>query len=158
MSVATHRAALAALLRSVADVGIVHDEEPWARAEQAFRELYSWDAGDGTRQLRGWWLRRTRTAEQQLGVGRTLNVHTWTVRGFMALSPPNSGKAFDDVIEAVRRAYRADVQIGGAVDPGPLDRVSGFQVQDVTPVVLAGVLCHGATLQINTYEYLDAGE
>lgn len=159
MSVETHRAALAGLVAGVADIGLVHDEEPYARTEAAFRELYSWDAGDGSRQLRGWWIRRVRTAEQALGHGRTLNVHTWTLRGFMALdSAQGTGKAFDALIEAVRKAYRDDVTLGGVAQPGPLDRVSGFQLQDSGPVVLSGVLCHGAALQINTYEYLDDGE
>lgn len=159
MSVATHRAAIVALMLTVANVGRVHDEEPYARAEAAFRELYGWEDESGVTSLRGWYVRRTRTAERAAGLGRTINAHTWLVRGFASLdSAAGSGKAFDDLVEAVRLAYRNDITLGGAIDPGPLDNPAGFQVADIGPVVLAGVLCHGATLNLTTYEYLDDGE
>lgn len=159
MSVATHRAAICALLLTVAEIGNVHDEEPYARAESAFREFYAWEDAAGQQQLRGWFVRRTRTAERALGVGRTLNAHTWQLRGFMSMdSAAGTGKAFDDLVEAVRRAYRDDITLGGAAEPGPLQEPSGWQVADIGPVVLAGALCHGATLTLTTYELLDDGE
>lgn len=159
MSVATHRSAIVALMSAVADIGLVHDEEPFARAEAAFREFYQWDDGSGVMQLRGWFIRRTRTAERDAGIGRTINAHSWLVRGFASLdTAAGTGKAFDDLVEALRRAYRADPTLNGAVQPGPLDQLSGLQLTDSGPVVLAGVLCHGATLALTTYEYLDDGE
>lgn len=159
MSVATHRAAICALLLTVAEIGNVHDEEPYARAESAFREFYAWEDAAGQQQLRGWFVRRTRTAEREVGLGRTVNAHTWLVRGFASFdSAAGTGKAFDDLVEAVRRAYRADITLGGAVDPGPMDNPSGLQVADIGPVVLAGALCHAVTLNLTTYEYLNDGE
>ena len=159
MSLATHRAALAAALGAVPNVGLVHDEEPYARAEAAFRALYMWANPDtGRDQLRGWFIRRVRTAERELGVGRTLNVHSWQVRGFMALEPPDSGKTFDDLVEAMRQVLRTNPTLSGAVQPGPLEQATGVQVQESTPVMFVGVLCHGATLTLNTFEYLSTGE
>jgi hypothetical protein len=159
MSVDTHRAAIVAMLQAVPDAGQVHDEEPYGRTESAFRALYAWTDPQGAQQLRGWYLRRTRTAERELGVGRTLDVHTWQLRGFATLNPEQgTGKAFDALIEAVRKAYRDDMTLGGVAQPGPLDQLSGWQLNDSGPVVLAGALCHGATLTLTTYEYLDQGE
>lgn len=163
MSVATHRTAIVAMLNTVTNVGAVHDEERYAREQAKFQTLYLWQpptvppADPPPKQLRGWFLRRVRTAERTLGVGRVLNVHSWQVRGFMALdSDAGSGKAFDDLIEAIRTAYRTDATLGGAVQPGPLGVAGGMQLTESGPVVFTGVLCHGATLLLDTYEYLDA--
>ena len=158
MSLAIHRTAIVALLAAVPSIGVVHDEEPYARTEGAWRSLYLWTAGDGSQQLRGWFLRRVRTRETMTGVGRTVNAHTWQVRGFMALMPPDTGKTFDGLVEAFRQAVRNDPDFGGAIVPGPLDQPTGVQVTDSGPVMFCGVLCHSATLALTTYEYLDFGE
>lgn len=159
MSVASQRAAIVAMVAAVPYNGPVHDEEPFVRTEADLRELYTWQDGMGGTQLRGWYLRRVRTTERLGGIGRTVNSHNWELRGFMAMDPANgSGKAFDDLIEAIRRAYRQDETIGGAVQPGPLDQLSGWQVNNSLPVLFCGALCHSATLALTTYEYLDAGE
>lgn len=159
MSAATHRAGLVALLQAVPDIGRVHAQEVYGRSQAEFEALYAWERGDGTTQLRGWFVRRLRVAERQPGNGRWINAHSWTVRGFMALDTANDSELeFDALIEAVRRAYRADQTLGGVAEPGPLDQLSGFQLTDASPVALAGVLCHSATLALTTYELLDAGE
>ena len=51
MSLATHRAAIVALLQSVPDAGQVHDHEPFGRTETDFRSLYAWDDGQGGKQV-----------------------------------------------------------------------------------------------------------
>lgn len=155
---ALHRAALVALFAAVPDVGAVHDHEPYARTEVAFRELYAWPVGDGTTQLRGWFLRRTATRERELGVGRTLNVHTWQLRGFMALdSAAGSEPAFDELIEAMRQAYRANPTLSGVAALSPAEG-AGIDVTDSRPVMFCGVLCHSALLTLTTHAYLDSGE
>lgn len=160
MSVATVLAALTAQVAAVPDVGRVHDAEPFGRTQQQFLDLYGWDDGAAGRKVRGWWIRRVRTAEQDLAIGRTVDVHTFLMRGFAVLEADgiDSGKAFDALIEAIRRANRADRHLGGVATPGPLDKAAGWQLTDSVPVMLAGVLCHSATLQIQLYEYLDNGE
>lgn len=158
-TLALHRAAVVAKLRSVDSVGVVHPEEPFARQEAAFRALYGWDDGYGTKQLRGWFVRRTNTAERELGLGRVMNTFTWAVRGFMALdSDRESGQVFDELIEAIRKSFRLDPQLSGTVDPGPLGDRTGVQVTDAGPVMFAGVLCHSASLSLQTFAYLNDGE
>lgn len=160
MSLATHRAALVALISGLADIGQVHDEEPYGKSEADFRRLYAWQPPTPSNepqpatQIRGWFVRRVRTVERELGVARVHDVHTWQIKGFLALQPPDSGKAFDDLIEALRAAVRADPTLGGALDPGPLGQPSGVQVADSGPVLLAGALCHGCTLTLDTHDYL----
>lgn len=157
MSVASQRAAIVALIQGVANIGLVHAEQPFARTEVAFRALYLWADGVGGHQVRGWYVRRVRTAERELSVGRVQNTHTWQIKGFMALADEASALVFEALVEALRKAWRLDPSLAGALAPGPMEP-SGLQLTDNTPVILAGVLCHSATLAATTYEYLNAGE
>lgn len=149
--VAQHRLAIVALLESVPSAGIVHPEEPFARTNSAFQAAYEWTDPDDHKQLRGWHVTRTATREFSPSLGRTINVHTWKLQGFMALNYPGSGLEWDAVVEQIRAAYRADMTLGGESLPGPLDQPTGMQVMGTAPVMFCGVLCHGTQLQFQTY-------
>lgn len=158
MSHSVIRAALAALIAAVPDVGQVHAYERYLREEGKFRELYVYTPSNGIEQLRGWWLRRTATQERTLGVGRNMEVHTWQIRGYMALNDAEASEhEFDALIEAMRDAVRADPTLGGVCEQSPLtdgDDTDGLQVADSGPVLFCGVLCHSALLELRTWSYL----
>lgn len=158
MSHAVIRAALAALIAAVPDVGQVHDRERYLREEGKFRELYVYTPSNGIEQLRGWWLRRTATQESTLAIGRNMEVHTWQIRGYMALNDAEASEhEFDALIEALRDAVRADPTLGGVCEQSPLadgDATDGLQVADSGPVLFCGVLCHSALLELRTWSYL----
>ena len=157
-TVQDHRTALAALVAAVPSVGRVHPYEPYAKTQGDFQAHYIWTAPDTSKQLRGWHIRRTATRERALGLGRTLNAHTWRITGYMALDDNGATEpVFDELVEAIRRAYRLDPVLGGASQLGPADG-AGIDVTDSKPVVFCGVLCHSATLQCTTHAYLDSGE
>lgn len=157
-AVQTHRTALAALIAGVSGAGVVHAFEPYAKTQAEFQAAYLWTAPGGAQQLRGWHIRRTATRERELGVGRVLNAHTWQVRGFMALDQGGATELeFDELVEAVRLAYRLNPTLGGAAQLSPADG-AGIDVTASVPVFFAGVLCHSATLQLTTHAYLDSGE
>lgn len=159
MTLATHRAAIVAALNTVPEIGLVHDHEPYGRTEVDFRELYGWTGPTGVQQVRGWFVQRTRTAESTPNIGRTINTHSWRLRAFMSLDQAgNTELTFDALVEAARKVFRNDPTLAGAVQPGPLNLATGLQVTDSGPVYLAGVLCHAATMTLQTYEYLDDGE
>jgi prophage DNA circulation protein len=152
----TVRAALLALVTAVPAIGRVHDRERYVRDEAKFRELYLFRLPTGVQQLRGWWLRRAATMERSLGVGRNVEVHTWQVRGYMALEDDTATEhAFDELIEALRDAVRANAELGGVCQQGPIDdNTDGLQVVESGPVLFCGVLCHSALLQLKTWNYL----
>lgn len=157
-AVQTHRTALAALIAAVPGAGVVHAYEPYSKTQSEFQAAYIWTAPDTTKQLRGWHLRRTATRERELGVGRTLNAHTWRITGYMALDDNGATElVFDELVEAIRQAYRLDPTLGGAAQLSPAEG-AGIDVPDSKPVVFCGVLCHSATLQLTTHAYLDSGE
>ncbi len=153
---ATTRAALFALVAGVPGIGQVHDRERYVREEARFRALFV-SRIDGADQLRGWWLRRAATMERTLGVGRRMEVHTWHVRGYMALADDaGSELVFDELVEALRDAVRTTADAGGVPwEPAPFDApTDGLQVLDNGPVLFCGVLCHSALLELKTWNYL----
>lgn len=151
-----HRAAIVAALSSVPEIGIVHDRERYASDNAKFAALYLYTPTGGKQHIRGWWLRRSSTAEHSPNVARTVNVHTWTVRGYMAFADADVTElVLDDLVEQFRAVVRADPTFGGACQPGPLDAdADGVQVTDAGPVNFAGVLCHSVVLQLKTWSYL----
>ena len=157
-AVQTHRAALAALFAAVPSVGVVHAFEPYAKTQSEFQAAYLWADGGGSKQLRGWHIRRISTRERELGVGRTVNTHTWRITGYMALDDGGATElVFDELVEAIRQAYRLNPTLGNVAQLSPADG-AGIDVTDSKPVVFCGVLCHSATLQLATHAYLDSGE
>lgn len=155
---ATVRAAVAQALLAVPQIGHVHQYERYIREEAKFRALYLYTLPGNEQQLRGWWLRRSATEERSVNIARTVNVDTWTVRGYMAMADvAGSELVFDELIESFRDVVRADPTFGGICAQGPLadgDGLDGVQVTDVGPVTFCGVLCHSAVLQLRTWSYL----
>lgn len=157
-ALATTRAALFALLAGVPDIGQVHDRERYVRDEAKFRQLYVTRI-NGAEQLRGWWFRRSATTEVTLGIGRRMEVHTWRLRGYMALADDaGSELVFDELVEALRDAVRTTADDPGSNvpwQPAPFDSTTdGLQVLDSGPVLFCGVLCHSALLELKTWNYL----
>ncbi|WP_394789110.1 hypothetical protein [Rhodoferax sp.] len=154
------RAAIKAKLAGVPQIGHVHDYERFVREEGKFRSLFEFDLVNGSKQLRGWWLRRTRTQELAIAMYRSVDVHTWQIRGYMALNDEDASElAFDELIEAFRDAVRADPTFGGICEPDPGEQggqaaVQLVEVVDVGPVRFCGVLCHSAVLQLRTWSYI----
>ncbi|MCD6663509.1 MAG: hypothetical protein LT082_08925 [Comamonas sp.] len=158
-----HRAAIVAALASVPAIGIVHDRERHADSNAKFiaQYLYTPPAGSVPAEphIRGWWLRRAATAERSPNLRRTVNVHTWAVRGYLAFRDQEATElVLDDLVEQFRAVVRADLTLGGVCQPGPLgasdDASDGVQVLDAGPVIFAGVLCHSVLLQLRTWSYL----
>lgn len=155
-----HRVAIVAALDSVPEIGIVHDRERYAASNADFQRLYLFEPSDATTaHVRGWWLRRSATLERSRNLGhRSLNVHTWTVRGYLAFNDAaGSELVLDGLVEQFRAVVRADPTLGGVCQLGPLgtgdDDTDGVQVVDAGPVNFAGVLCHSVVLQLKTWSH-----
>lgn len=148
VALADIRAAIAATLRAVPNIGVVHDHEPYLKTEAKLRELYV-EGG----LLLGWHFRRVATREVSPAIGRAIERHAWQIRGFMAFNDAGTSEvAFDDLIEAIRDAFRADETLGGAASTID-DEAAGIQVEDSGPVMFCGVLCHSARLALTTTNY-----
>lgn len=145
------RAAIVARIESVAEVGLVHGFERFAKGEKDFRTLYA-HAG----QIRGWNVRRVTRAESVPAVGSSTVVNKWRIRGFMSLEDASSSElVFDGLIEALCDAFRADETLGGLIFSMAPDgqAASGLQLDDSGPVMFAGVLCHSGSLTLHTVHF-----
>lgn len=93
--------------------------------------------------IRGWWVRRSATAEHSPNLRRTVNVQHLTVRGYLAFRDADATElVLDSLVEQFRAVVRADPTLGGVCQPGPLagrdDSTDGVQVVDAGPVVFSG--------------------
>lgn len=158
-----HRAAIVAALASVPEIGIVHDRERHADDNAEFVDQYLYTPPPGSTpadpHIRGWWLRRSGTAEHSPNTARHIDVHIWTVRGYLAFRDADATElVLDGLVEQFRAVVRADPTLGGVCEPGPLasrdDSTDGVQVADAGPVLFAGVLCHSVVLTLRTWSYL----
>lgn len=155
---ATIRAAIVAKLKTVAGIGQVFDYERYAKTDKDFRELYA--AGE---RVLGWHVRRVARRED----AENNEVMTdWEIRGFMGLEDASASElAFDDLVDAICDAWRADPTLIGNASPSargavlyPRDNTPVVpELADAGPALFAGVLCHSARLKLTTRTVRDAG-
>ena len=143
---ATTRAAIVGILTGVTGIGRVHSYERYARNNKDLKDLYEIDG-----RLEGWFVRRISTRSQSPALKITSTVHRWRIRGYRALDDSAQREIlFDTTIEQIRAAFAADATLGGVVQTINVDDLAGVQVDDSSPVMFAGVLCHGVRLSLST--------
>jgi hypothetical protein len=145
------RAAIAAVLERVPDIGVVLEFTAYADREADMAALYTVPTASG-RQVRGWRIRRV--SQRQTAIGSNYVIETsWRVEGFLSLSGGGATELdLDDLVDAIDDAFRADETLGGTVEGLDFGDQAGLQVEDLGPLMFAGVLCHGARLGLNTWQ------
>ncbi|MBE0627981.1 MAG: hypothetical protein IH603_00015 [Burkholderia vietnamiensis] len=144
------RAAIKAKIAAVADIGVVNDYERYSKNQSELQAQYVATIA-GSKQLRGWNIRRKTTKETSPATGSYAVTHAWDLRGYMALDDSaESEKTFDGLIEALRDAFRTDENLGGLISSTVIEDAAGVQVIESVPVLFAGVLCHSARLRLFT--------
>ena len=143
------RSAIVTTLSSIPGIGQVHAYERYAQNDAGMKLFY----GNADGQLRGWFVRRKTIKETRQGGAKELV--SWQIRGYMSLSDATQSEIlFDDLIDSIRAAFRANRTLNGTVRVIIYDEGDGLQVQDTGPVLFAGVLCHAATLVLSTERLL----
>lgn len=144
------RAAIAAKIESVADTGIVHEFERYAKTASELKTLYL--TGD---KLLGWNIQLVTRRRKQPGLGRWIVTITWRLTAYQSFEDASASQiAFDVMVESVDRAFRDDVSLGGLLSIGTVieeqDDLQGMQLDDAGPVLFCGVLCHSARCTLMT--------
>lgn len=148
-NVAAIRTAIADKLRTVNEIGPVHEYERYAKTDAGIAALYQ--SGD---QLRGWHIRRVRGRATSPSVGRVLVDYDWELRGVLSLQDATATEIqFDGLMESIAEAFQADESLGGAVVTTVLPDRAGIQLIESQPVMFAGKLCHFARLGLTTRFY-----
>lgn len=143
------RDAIKATMDAVPGVGIVHNRERYIESLADFKTLFVTGA-----ELKGWIIRRTGFRVTSSALGRDTVVNRWRIDGWAGFDDAASSElAFDNLIEEIRAAFRADESLGGVVAGTVIDGEAGIQLDDSGPVMFAKVLCHSARLRLATRHY-----
>jgi hypothetical protein len=147
------RAAIVATMQTVPSIGVVQDRERYAKDMGALKAVYQ-APGLG---LRGWFVRRQQIVETDRIQPRSIEYVRWRIQGVMAFDDANASElVFDDLVEQLRDAFRANDTLGGTVAQCALagGKDAGLQLDDAGPVSFAGVICHGARCSLTTQRFL----
>lgn len=140
------RAAIVATIQGVPGIGIVHGRRRNLRSQADVRAAA---LADG--KVNVWMVTREATAETSPDLGGGVTVHRWAIRGFRQFDDGEGGElAMDDLIEAIRDAFRASEDLGIPGLTTVTGDAAGIQVADTVPVVLGGYLCAACTLHLFT--------
>jgi len=147
------RAAIVATMRTVPGIGVVQDRERYAKDMPSLKAMYQ-ASGKG---LLGWFVRRQQIVETDRIQPRSVEYLRWRIQGVMAFDDASASElVFDDLIEQLRAAFRANDTLSGTVAQCALagGKEAGLQLDDAGPVSFAGVVCHGARLSLVTQRFL----
>jgi hypothetical protein len=156
MPTPTHReirAAIKAVIAAADTTAVVHDFERYASNLGDLKKLFVSDD-----RLMGCHIRLISTKRTAPGVGRWMIRHRWQIRFYMALDDANTSElSFDDWLEAVAEAFRANQTLGqlvGETAPNDSENTDGLQLDDSGPVMFCNVLCHSAKTTLYTRHYI----
>lgn len=153
MSLTVIRNAIVTKLAAVPNIGIVHAYERYTQEQAKFAALYKHEG-----KILGWNVRRLSTREIEGATTFNREIHRWQIRGYSSLVDDTASElVFDNLVEAVRAAFRNDETIGGTVETTAADGLIGLQLDDSGPVMLGGILCHGVRLTLATQAVVEIG-
>ena len=148
-TLANIRTQIKAKLDGITGIGVVNDYERYAKSQSEFKGFYL-----DTDKILGWHIRRVNKKETRPYLGRWVIVNEWRLRGYMSIDDAAaSEKTFDDLIESIGDAFKADDTLTGTIDTMVVNNDTGITLLKSQPVMLAGVLCHAAELQLYTRHY-----
>jgi hypothetical protein len=144
MGVAAIRAQIATIMRSDAEIEIVHEYDRFSKDWPKFLALFADAAG----KIHGYSITRRATPSRRDNVPTIQRAHQFLIRGYMGLNDAEATElAFQDEIEAIQTAFDSNNTLNGTVlDADPL------QVKIVENRVFGNVLCHYAELTIEARE------
>ncbi len=153
LDLAPVRAAIAAKVTGVQNVGPVHDYERYLREASALLALYSSEVQGGKRIL-GWYVRQGGFEEVFVDTGRWVRDVDWEIVGYMGLEDADATeKKMAVLVDAIADAFRDDDTVGGTVATCIIDNrgdQAGIQLREFGPVLFCGVLCHRVRLGVTT--------
>jgi hypothetical protein len=149
------RTAIADVLRSVPNIGVVHESEPYTK-NTTLKKFY---VDESLQFLRGWFLRRESDATAGEHDGHATEESRWAILGFSAFNADVESEAdFDALLDDIKAAFRADDTLGGlvqlcgqAIDGG----LTGIQIEDQGPAMLAGELTHAVRLVLHVTQLVE---
>lgn len=153
-TVATQAAAIAALIGTVTDVGLVYDYQPvpkgldWTTYTQKFVTSIG-----GVEQVRAWTVafigedRAFRTIA--IGATKTVRKSEFLIRGYLGWADPDSDATFRDLVESVANVLDTNRSLSGTAEDH--EAVGVTLPNEGQGVLLGDVLCHYAELRLSPW-------
>lgn len=152
MSIATIRAAIVTKLQSVTDIGVV---QPYERYAKNLADVLVYYKSVAHQQIRGWNNSYKTASERGQIYTSSAEVSRWEIRGLMSVNDQLASRiTFDNLIESVRDAFRADITLGGAIAECAEPQAGGeygAQLEANEYAMFGSVLCHSCRLALPTY-------
>jgi len=146
------RDAIVAVLERVPDIGRVYSREKYSRTLKKLEQFYVVDDV-----LAGGFVRRVAFQRVSPDGGHTFVVYTtWEIHYFRGFQEEESSElVFDQLIDAMDRAFVLDQTLGETIDTIVGEQQSALQLVSYQPAMFAGVLSHYARLRLVT-EHTDS--
>lgn len=129
-------------ISGVANTGKVYNRLRLVRDEASFRLIYRDDSVNPPR-VRAWVITREATTGTAEKVHSDKDVHTIVMRGYYGFVDAEGDTDFQNSIEDIRAAFRADRQLGRTVF-----ECKPVQVKQAVTGMICGVLVHYAELSM----------
>ncbi|MBI4227712.1 MAG: hypothetical protein HY600_05540 [Candidatus Omnitrophica bacterium] len=148
MSVAAIRAQVKAILQGVANAGQVHDYDRWEIDWDDLLTRFKATIG-GTDQIRGWTIHAQSDGARYPGTNNVGELeHLFLLRGYLSLKDSTgSEKVFDDLVEAVQKAFLGNYTLNGSAMNAEPPQVVVKEARQ-----LSDVLVHYAELHLRVRE------
>ncbi|MCJ9428549.1 hypothetical protein [Kordiimonas marina] len=149
----TVRDAIKARIESAGAVGNVYTFERFDKDRRAMEAFFTLQDGS----ILAWNIRRVRWTEREATPGHSINIDTvWDIRAYKGLTDASSSELdFDDMLDAVAAAFRAETWLCNGTKLLNRDGQVGLQLMSSEPVTLVNALAHGARLELATQSYIE---
>ncbi|MAD76690.1 MAG: hypothetical protein CML20_18195 [Rheinheimera sp.] len=137
------RAAIVAVLNG-ANIGTFYPKERFSKNMNTLKDMYG--QGEG---IAGGYIRLKRRKRQNPYATRTTKTYTFDVVFLQSFVDEDSSQvAFEDAIDALDDAFAVDPLLSDLVDDLDDGDDTGLILDDQTPVMFCGVLCHQARMHL----------
>lgn len=154
MSLETIRNNIEATLNGVPNIGKVYNYLRWSSDWSKFLDAFK----DTEGRIRGCMFTRQSVGTRRDTIGENEGMHVFRFVFLMGLKDADAtGIVFDDLLESIVAAFKADLTLGGACltthpDWGPLAGLVALQIDLIEPRMFGGVLCHYAEGRLEALE------
>ena len=131
---------------NAADVGVFYPKERFSKNQGNLKAFYGVANSD---EISGGYIRLKRRKRSNLYGPRTQTSYTFDVVFFASfVDESDSQSQFEDAIEALDEAFSNDPLLGELADDLDEGEQTGLILDDQTPVMFCGVLCHQARMRL----------
>lgn len=141
------RDAIKARLDDITDIGKIEPSERYAKSHRDLKVFYA--VGD---LIKGGFIRRTGFISKSPDDYTYIEKSSWEIHYMHSWVDPDSGDAFELMLDLIAREFEQDVTLGGVVQTTKEGDQAAIQLLNSGPAMFAGILVHNATMSLKTLD------